>query len=148
MPEPDGCFKIQLGYAPDRNAYTFMVLDIRMCIDIPLAGWEEFVNWLRSDWTKGPFGRFDVVYSPRLNANVLLFNVKPEARMVCCLLALSPEAWEQMVGNLQQGGEELLRDHIEPFHQFLQQGLSKEAAMERMARGNPFDMETLWRATN
>ena len=148
MPEADGRVEIRVGYAPDLNAYSLVLPDMRMRIDIPLAGWEEFLNWLRTEWPNRPFRSFEVVYSPRLDANLLLFTVQPEARMVCCLWALPPEAWPQLVADLTQRGEELRRDHIEPFHQFIQQGLSKEAAIERMNRGNPFDMETLWRAPN
>ena len=148
MSELDGRKEILVCYVPDRNAFGLMVPDIQMRIDIPLAGWEEFLHWLRTDWPNRPFGSFDVVHSPRLDANLLLFTVRPEARMVCCLLAVPPEAWQQMVANLQLEGEELRRDQIEPFHRLIQQGLSTEAAIERMVRGNPFDMETIWRSTN
>ena len=119
-----------------------------MRIDLPQAGWQDFVNWLRGGWQSGPFGSFEVVRSPRLNANVLLFTVDPQARAMHALIALPEDSWDQMVTDMQWRGEELRQNHIEPFHQLLAEGGSKEAAIERLNRANPFGMEILWRDRN
>ena len=148
MAQSDGRIEFGLGYIPDHDAFALVVPGINMRVDLPQTGWQDFLNWLRGGWQSESFGSFEVVRSPRLSANVLQFTVNPQARAMHSLITVAEDSWDQMVTNMQRRGEELRRDYIEPFHQLLAEGVSKEAAIERLNRTNPnpFGMEILWRA--
>ena len=146
MAELNKPIEVKLGYAPENDAFALAVPDVDMRIDLPKDVLPDFLNWLRGDWQNRPFGSFDVVWSPRLNATLLLFSVNPKARGACILFALNPDAWDQMVADLHRKEEELRRDFIEPFQRLLDQGLSKEEAAHHLERSNPFGLQAMWRA--
>ena len=148
MAELNEPIEIKLGYAPENDAFALAVPDINMRIDLPQAGLPDFLDWLRGGWRNGPFGSFDVVWSPRLNAMLLLFSVNPKARVACILFGLTPEAWDRLITDLDRRADELRRDFIEPFQRLLEQGLSKEEATMQLERANPFGLQAMWRAPN
>ena len=148
MTEINQPIEVKLGYAPENDAFALGVPDINMRIDLPNDVLPEFLNWLRGDWRERPFGNFDVVWSPRLNAALLLFSLNPQARSACVLFALSPDAWDQMVTDLHCKEEELRREFIEPFQRLLDQGVSKNDAAILLEKSKPFDLEAMWQARN
>ena len=146
MPQSDGQMELQLSYVPDRDAIALLVSDIRMRVDIPQRQWSDFLDWLQNREPGERFGKFEVTWSPRLDANLLLFTSEDNIRVGCCLFALPPEAWDRMVVELKHRGEQLRRDYVEPFRQLLESGLETKAAAERLGRPDPFDMEVVWSA--
>ena len=147
MPQSDGRVEFRLRYVPDRDAFTLEVPGIKMRIEIPQSGWQDFLNWLRGGWQSQAFGSFEVVWSPRLSANVLQFTVNHQARAVHSLITLAGDSWDQIVTDMQRRGEELRRIYLE-YPPSLVEGVGNEAAIARLNRANPLSMEILWRDRN
>ena len=148
MPKSDGRIELRLGYLLDHNSLALVVPGSDMRIDLPQTGWQDILNWLRGGWQSEPFGSFEVVRSTQYSANVLVFTVNQQAPAVHYLITLAEDSWDQMVTDMERSGEELRLKYIEPFHQLLAEGVSQEAAIERLNRANPFGMKILWRDRN
>lgn len=132
MAEDTGPRQIKLNYVPDCDAFVIEVADVQIRVDIPREEWSNFLEWLRAGWKAGPYRTLEVLWSPRMRANVLVITVNPQYRGVCCLLALPPEGWAAMISDLERSGQQLSSDYVEPYLRLLAMGLSKREAAERL----------------
>ncbi len=146
MAEDTGPRQLKLNYVPDCDAFVMEVTDIQMRVDIPRKEWSNFLEWLRSGWEAGPYCGLEVLWSPRMHANVLVITVNPQFRGICCLLALPPEGWDDMVSDLERSGQQLSSEYVEPYQRLLAMGLSKREAAQRLeCAKNPWASEPIWR---
>ena len=138
--------EIRLNYVPSKEAYALEVSDVQMRIEVPDEEWSAFLDWLGGGWQRGSYGLVEVVWSPHMNANVLLVTVDQRNRGVCCLFALPPDDWETMIDNLRQTAEQLRPASVQTLQRYKAIGMGNEEIVPGSDRvKNPFALKAIWR---
>ena len=138
--------EIRLNYVPGKEAYALEVSDVQMRIEVPDEEWSAFLDWLGGGWQRGSYGLVEVVWSPHMNANVLLVTVDQSNRGVCCLFALPPDDWETMIDNLRQTAEQLRSTSVQTLQRYKSIGMVNDEIVPESDRvKNPFALKAIWR---
>ena len=138
--------EIRLNYVSGREAYALEVSDVQMRIEVPVDEWSSFLDWLGGGWQRGSYGLVEVVWSPHMNANVLLVTVDQSNRGVCCLFALPPDDWEAMIDNLRQTAEQVRHSATQTMDRYEAVGMVNHDSAQSLDRPqNPFALEAMWR---
>ena len=138
--------EIRLNYVAGKEAYALEVSDVQMRIEVPDEEWTAFLDWLGGGWQRGSYGLVEVVWSPHMNANVLLVTVDQGNRGVCCLFALPPDDWQTMIDNLRETAEQLRTASTQTVQGYKAVGMVNQDLGSGSKRAqNPFAFEAIWR---